>query len=97
MPDLEPATRADKSQPAGSSSRHERDLAICLRITAQRGGGLLGDLLCGISQLLERGVPLSQILGGLTPQQSTRLTTGLRDLLNGVLNNLNQATVTRVQ
>ena len=31
---------------------------ICLKITAVEGGGLLGDLLCDISGLLQPGLPL---------------------------------------
>jgi hypothetical protein len=71
--------------------------AICLRLTAQRGGGLLGDLLCAIARLLERGVPLTQILGDLSAEQVSQLTAGLRDLLNSALNNLNAARVTQIQ
>ena len=35
---------------------------ICLRVTAIEGGGLLGDLLCAIARLLERGMPLADVL-----------------------------------
>jgi len=67
---------------------------ICLKITAIPGqGNLLGNLLCSIAGLLDRGTPLSQILSGLTQTQLNQLLNGLRDLLNGALNNLNQATV----
>jgi hypothetical protein len=71
--------------------------AICLRITAHQGEGLLGDLLCGIARLLEKRVPLSQILAQLNTQQRNRLTNGLTELLNGALNNLNQAEVIGAQ
>jgi hypothetical protein len=58
---------------------------ICLDITAQEGGGLLGDLLCGIAGLLDDGINLGDILGDLTPEQITALFDGLTDLLTGVL------------
>lgn len=56
--------------------------AICLDITAIPGGGLLGDLLCGIANLLNGGNPLATILAGLTPQQLSTLLNGLTQLLN---------------
>jgi len=37
---------------------------ICLEITAHQGGGLLGDLLCGVANLLNGGLNLGQILSG---------------------------------
>jgi len=59
---------------------------ICLTITAFHGGGLLGDLLCGISGLLDPdGLNLGTILGGLTGDQLTALLNGLTDLFNGAL------------
>jgi len=59
---------------------HVDTSAICLRITATEGGGLLGDLLCsladgGLLRLLPTDGQLTSLLGGLT------------DLLNGVLGN----------
>lgn len=39
---------------------------VNLLITAQRGGGLLGDLLCAIAGLLSGGSPLTAIAGLLT-------------------------------
>lgn len=77
---------------------------ICLDITAIPGGGLLGDLLCGVANLLNGGLNLDQILGGLglpgTPGLSTEqiggLLGGLTDLLNGVLGNLLDAVVTDI-
>src|SRR5215213_6738835 len=36
---------------------------VVLDITAQRGGGLLGDLLCGIANLLNSGSPLGSLAG----------------------------------
>jgi len=70
---------------------------ICLDVTAQPEGGLLGNLLCGIANLLNGGTPLNVILGGLNAQETTVLTNGLRDLLNGALNNLNQAVLQSIQ
>ena len=59
---------------------------ICLEITATRGGGLLGDLLCGIANLLNSGLSLADILGNLSAADLNRLTRGLTQLLNGVFN-----------
>jgi hypothetical protein len=56
---------------------------ICLEITAYPSQGLLGNLLCGIARLLDRGIDLGQILGGLTTDQQTLLTDALRDIING--------------
>lgn len=75
---------------------------ICLKITAFDGGGLLGDLLCSVANLLGGGLTLDQILGGqglvdvagvvtlpgLTPAQLGDLLGGLQNLLNGALENL---------
>ncbi len=58
---------------------------ICLNITAQKGGGLLGTLLYDIDHLLAGGSPLSSLLGSLSDGQLNKLTTGLTDLLNGAL------------
>jgi len=59
---------------------------ICLTITAFHGGGLLGDLLCGISGLLDPdGLNLGTVLGGLTDTQLAGLLNGIADLLNGAL------------
>jgi len=58
---------------------------ICLQITAQSGAGnLLGNLLSDVSHLLDGGLNLGQILGGLTGQLNN-LSTGLSGLLNGAL------------
>ena len=58
---------------------------ICLKITAQSGpGNLLGNLLTDVSHLLDQGLNLNQILGGLTGQLNS-LSTGLSGLLNGAL------------
>lgn len=56
--------------------------SICLDITAQQGGGLLGDLLCGIANLLSGGTPLADVLAGLTPDQLNTLNFGLTQVLN---------------
>ncbi len=58
---------------------------ICLNITAQKGGGLLGTLLFDIDHLLAGGSPLGSVLGSLSSGQLTKLTNGLTDLLNGAL------------
>lgn len=70
--------------------------AICLKITAYDGGGLLGDLLCSVSDLLDGGLSLDDILGGLglpglpglTNAQLGALLAGVEDLLNDVLGQL---------
>src|SRR5687768_7118377 len=77
---------------------------ICLDITAIPGGGLLGDLLCSVANLLNGGLSLDQILGGaslptvpgLTTTQVEGLLGGIGDLLNGVLGNLLDAIVTDI-
>ena len=57
---------------------------ICLEITATQGGGLLGDLLCAIGNLLNSGLPLGDILAGLTQTQLNTLNSGLTTVLNQV-------------
>jgi hypothetical protein len=82
---------------------------ICLQITAYEGGGLLGDLLCSVANLLNAGLPLDQILAGqgaldpvlgvipgLTPPQITGLLGGVTDLLNAALSNLLNAILTDI-
>jgi len=77
---------------------------ICLNITAIQGGGLLGDLLCGVANLLNGGLSLSQVLSGvglptvpgLTAGQLTDLLGGLTTLVNGALSNLLDAVGTAV-
>ena len=56
--------------------------AICLKITAHQGGGLLGDLLCSIGTQLTGGLSLSGILANLTTDNLALLNTGLTSLLN---------------
>ncbi len=57
---------------------------ICLDITAHAGEGLLGDLLCGISNLLSDGLPLGVILGLLNADELNALLDGLTDLLDEI-------------
>jgi len=72
---------------------------ICLKITAYDGGGLLGDLLCSVADLLNGGLSLNDILGGLglldlpglTPVQVDALLDGVTDLLNSALGQLTGA------
>lgn len=44
---------------------------IVLDITAQQGGGLLGDLLCGLTNLLDQGGVLTQLSGRLEELAAT--------------------------
>jgi hypothetical protein len=70
---------------------------ICLDITAHRGGGLLGNLLCSVANLLQNGLDLNQILASLTRNQAGSLIAGLTQILSGALNGvLNNATVQSV-
>jgi hypothetical protein len=77
---------------------------ICLTITANAGGGLLGDLLCSVANLLNGGLNLSQILSGqgigglpgLTALQLNSLLGGIEDLLNAALGNLLNSIVTQI-
>jgi hypothetical protein len=76
---------------------------ICLDITAHHGEGLLGDLLCGVSNLLNGGTPLGDILGGGVnnpvtglPIDPAALTNALGQVLNGVLDQLTTADVAGV-
>jgi hypothetical protein len=62
--------------------------AICLDIVAHEGGGLLGDLLCGVAGLLDGGLDLGTILGGLNLSDLGTLLNGITDLLNSVLGSL---------
>lgn len=67
---------------------------ICLTITAQQGGGLLGDLLCNLGQLLQNGISLPQAIA-MSPNP-TALLTGITDLINGALGQLLNATLTSI-
>jgi hypothetical protein len=56
---------------------------ICLDITAVPGSGaLLGNLLCGIANLLNGGLSQSAVLGGLSSTDLATLDSGLTQLLN---------------
>jgi len=61
---------------------------ICLNITAHQGEGLLGDLLCGVSHLLDGGLDLGSVLGGLTGGNLNTLLGGLTTVLNQGLGGL---------
>jgi len=65
---------------------------ICLTITGFEGGGLLGNLLCSIANALNSGLPLTQILAGLTDGDLANLT----DLLNAALDQLLGAIITAI-
>jgi hypothetical protein len=83
---------------------------ICLNITAYDGGGLLGDLLCSVANLLDGGLSLDEILAGqgvldptglvtlpgLSAAHLTGLLGGIQDLLNGALQNLLDAVITAI-
>ena len=67
---------------------------ICLEITAYEGGGLLGDLLCSVANLLQGGLPLGDVIGLLQAQgQLGRFLNGLTSLLNGALDQVIANTV----
>lgn len=68
--------------------------SICLDITAYDGGGLLGTLLCDVSNLLEGGTPLGDILGGATAIDPSSLLTGLTNVLNSALGSLTTTSAT---
>jgi len=69
---------------------------ICLDISALPGGGLLGNLLCNISTLLNQGLSLNQILGTLTAGDLNTLLSNLTQLLNGALGNLLNSVLTGI-
>jgi hypothetical protein len=77
---------------------------ICLTLTAYDNGGLLGDLLCSVANLLSGGLSLDQILAGLSLvdpvtgtlllpgldlSQINSLLAGIGALLNNVLSGFN--------
>ena len=70
---------------------------ICLVITGFPNGGLLGQLLCGLANALNNGIPLVTYLGNLPPDQLNTLLVGFTNLLNGALSNLYNATLTSIQ
>jgi hypothetical protein len=61
---------------------------VTIDIVAQEGGGLLGDLLCGVAGLLDSGLDLGLLLEGLTDDEIDMLTGAIREVLDGVLGNL---------
>ena len=67
--------------------------SICLTITAIQGGGLLGDLLCSLGNLLNQGLTINDALATFSQSDLTALLNGITDLLNGALNQLNLATL----
>lgn len=84
---------------------------ICLQLTALGGGGLLGDLLCAVANLLNGGLSLPDILNGLgivDPVTGTELVPGLTQfelgylvgsltgLLNGALDQILDAVLTLI-
>jgi hypothetical protein len=58
---------------------------ICLDVTAIQGGGLLGDLLCGVANLLSTGTPIGAAIGGLSAQQQAQVLNGFASLLDQTL------------
>jgi hypothetical protein len=65
---------------------------ICLDVMAQPGSGnLLGNLLCQVARLLDRGVSLNQVLRTLGPIRLQKLLAGLTGLLQGALNEVTSA------
>ena len=64
---------------------------ICLTITALEGGGLLGNLLCSLGNLLNQGLTITQALATFSPSDLTTLLGGITGLLDGAVGNLNQA------
>jgi hypothetical protein len=62
---------------------------ICLEVTAFERGGLLGDLLCSVANLLAGGMPLSAVLTQLQQQGDlTRFLNGLTSLLDQVFDRI---------
>ena len=70
---------------------------ICLTITGMEGGGILGQLLCGLANALNNGIPLVTFLENLPPGDLNTLLTGITDILNGTLSNLTSATLISIQ
>ena len=64
--------------------------AICLDIVADPQGGLLGQLLCGIANLLNQGTPLGTILDNLGGSLQNVLD-GLTQVLDNVFDRLTDA------
>jgi len=59
---------------------------ICLQVNAYEGGGLLGDLLCSVANLLQGGATLPDVLAALQQSGDTqRFLNGLTSLLDQAL------------
>ena len=71
---------------------------ICLDVTAIQGGGLLGDLLCSIANLLSgpNPTPIATAIGGLKAEQQAQVLNGLTSLLDQTLDRVfsNAANIT---
>jgi hypothetical protein len=66
---------------------------ICLEVTAIPGGGLLGDLLCGVANLLQGGTDLAGVLDFLqTTGNLDRFLNGLTAVLNQVFDRITSNT-----
>jgi hypothetical protein len=61
---------------------------ICLEITATSGGGLLGNLLCGLTNALSGGLTVGQFLATLSPAEQARVTNAITQVLNSVFDQL---------
>ena len=61
---------------------------ICLEVTAIPGGGLLGDLLCNVANLLSPSTPIAAVLDGLSASDRARFLNGLTTVLNQVFTRL---------
>ena len=57
---------------------------------------MLGDLLCGVANLLNTGSTLGSVLSGLTATQLNDLLFGLTSILNEALASLNQAILSSI-
>jgi hypothetical protein len=70
---------------------------LCFVLTGFPSGGLLGQLLYGLANGLNNGIPLVEYLGNLPPEQLNTLLAGITNILNGTLSNLYNATLTSIQ
>lgn len=71
---------------------------ICLAITAYEGGGLLGDLLCEVANLLDGGTPLADVLALLEARDDLpRFLNGLTQLFDEALDVVTDNTPNRIQ
>jgi hypothetical protein len=69
---------------------------ICLDVTAVPGGGLLGDLLCGVANLLSSGATVPEVVASLEEQGTLdRFLNGLTSVLDQTFDRMtsNNATV----